>query len=335
MPFTETDAKPLFLRGPSLGTRVFLFALASVLLMVLDQREQHLSTIRNSLAVAVYPIRAVADLPFTAYAWLDETLAARAELLSENSTLRRRQLLMDAQLQRFASLEAENTRLRELMDSSAQVADRILVAEIMAVDLDPYRHRIALNKGTRDNVYQGQAILDAQGIVGQVTRAEPFSSEAVLISDPSHAMPVQVNRNGLRTIAVGTGDIARLELPFLPNNADIRSGDLLISSGLGGGFPAGYPVARVSLVERAPGEPFARVHAEPLAALNRDREVLLVWSTPETHEFADSLPDSVAGDPAAAPAESPAVPGDPTAAPAGSAEPPAEPLDEAAADEPE
>ncbi|MBA3564385.1 MAG: rod shape-determining protein MreC [Gammaproteobacteria bacterium] len=314
MSFNETDAKPLFLRGPSLGTRVFLFAVASILLMILDQREHHLTTIRNTLSVAVYPIRALADLPFSAQEWLHETFAARARLQEQNARLRHRQLVIAAKLQRFAALEAENTRLRELMDSTAQVADRILVAEIMAVDLDPYRHRIALNKGTRDGVYQGQAILDAQGIVGQVTRAEPLSSEAVLISDPSHAMPVQVNRNGLRTIAVGTGDIARLALPFLPNNADIRPGDLLISSGLGGGFPAGYPVARVAQVDRAPGEPFAKVSAEPMAALNRDREVLLVWSRVETPEFVEAEDDG-AGEPPAEPI------GDPTAAPPAEEEP--------------
>ncbi|MGH6884702.1 MAG: rod shape-determining protein MreC, partial [Geminicoccales bacterium] len=205
------------------------------------------------------------------------------------------------------------------------------------------RHRIVLNKGTRDGAYQGQAILDAQGIVGQVTRAEPFTSEAVLISDPSHAMPVQVNRNGLRTIAVGTGDIARLALPFLPNNADIRPGDLLISSGLGGGFPAGYPVAQVTEVETAPGQPFANVSAEPMAALNRDREVLLVWSRVETPQFQEAGADSPSGgDPAEAIGDPTAAPpaeaiGDPTAAPPAepigdpTAAPPAEPTGDPAA----
>jgi rod shape-determining protein MreC len=145
------------------------------------------------------------------------------------------------------------------------------------VDLDPYRHRIALNRGEHAGVYPGQALLDADGIVGQVIRVNPLSAEAILISDPSHATPVQLNRNGLRTVALGVGDIARIDLPFLPNSADILVGDLLVSSGLGDAFPAGYPVARVTRVERRPGESFARVEAEPTAALNRTREVLLVW----------------------------------------------------------
>ncbi|CAN5165765.1 rod shape-determining protein MreC [soil metagenome] len=308
MSFYDTEAKPLFLRGPSLGTRVFLLAVAAILLMVFDQREHHLTSIRETLSVAIYPIRALADLPFSVRERVADVFATRSALREQNARLERRQLLIAAKLQRFAALEAENARLRELMDSTAQVADRILVAQIMAVDLDPYRHRIVLNKGTRDGVYQGQAILDARGIVGQVIRAEPLSSEALFISDPSHAMPVQVNRNGLRTIAVGSGDIARIELPFLPNNADIRADDLLISSGLGGGFPAGYPVARVIEVQRSPGKPFATVGAEPMAALNRNREVLLVWSNDDSLMFeraadepADELPAKPIGDPTAAP----------------------------------
>jgi rod shape-determining protein MreC len=153
----------------------------------------------------------------------------------------------------------------------------VQVAEILSVDLDPYRHRIALNRGAHDDVFVGQALLDADGVVGQVTRVDPIGAEAILISDPSHATPVELNRNGLRTVAIGTGDVSRMDLPFLPNSADIRVGDLLVSSGLGEAFPAGYPVARVTRVQRRPGDPFARVEAEPTAALNREREVLLVW----------------------------------------------------------
>ena len=163
------------------------------------------------------------------------------------------------------------------METPAKLADRVQVAEILSVDLDPYRHRIALNRGGQDGVFVGQALLDAAGVVGQVTRVDALGSEAILISDPSHATPVEVHRNGLRTVAIGTGEVSRMELPFLPNSADIRVGDLLMSSGLGEAFPAGYPVARVKTVDRRPGEPFARIEAEPTAALNREREVLLVW----------------------------------------------------------
>jgi len=276
-PFSPTDTKPLFLRGPSLGTRMVLLAVLSVLLMFLDHQHGHLETVRRALAVAVYPIRVLVDLPSALIGWTAEHLSERGRLVAENRELRTENLRQRARLQQMASMEAENDRLRALMRSPAKVADRVQVAEILSVDLDPYRHRIALNRGAHDDVFVGQALLDADGVVGQVTRVDPIGAEAILISDPSHATPVELNRNGLRTVAIGTGDVSRMDLPFLPNSADIRVGDLLVSSGLGEAFPAGYPVARVTRVQRRPGDPFANVEAEPTAALNREREVLLVW----------------------------------------------------------
>jgi rod shape-determining protein MreC len=178
---------------------------------------------------------------------------------------------------RFEALEQENRRLREARAGSARVAERSIVAEILKVDLDPYRQRVLVNKGTRDGVFVGQAALDASGVFGQVTRVGPLSAELILISDPEHAIPVQINRTGVRTIAVGLGQTGQLLLPYLPRNADIAEGDLVVSSGLGGVFPPGYPVARVSEVRRDPSEPLLSVGAAPLAQLDRDPEVLLVW----------------------------------------------------------
>jgi rod shape-determining protein MreC len=286
----DRDDKPLFVRGPSLGARMLLLATASIALMVLDYRNNHLEAIRNALSVVVYPIRLAVDLPFSGTRWAWDNLRDRTDLIAENETLRETALDAQAQLQRLAALEAENVRLRALLESSAKVADRVLVSEIMSVDLDRFHHRILIDKGTRHGAYRGQALLSADGIVGQITRAEPFTSEAILISDPSHALPVEVNRNGLRAIAMGSGDLTRLSLPFLPNNADVEAGDLLVSSGLGGSFPAGYPVGVISSVERDPGEPFASIRAEPAAALNRTREVLLVWSGKPPED--DRKPDS-------------------------------------------
>ena len=168
----------------------------------------------------------------------------------------------------------------------------MLVAEILAVDLDPYRQRFSINRGLGDGVYVGQALLDANGVVGQIVGVEAFTSEAVLISDADHAVPVSVNRNGLRTIAVGTGDSGRLSLPYLTNSADIGPGDLLVSSGLGGVFPSGYPVGRVLEVHRRPGQSFAEVIAEPAAELDRDREVLLVWTAEDIEQ--NEAPTSLA-----------------------------------------
>lgn len=278
----------MFLRGPSLGTRLFLLGIFSVLLMFLDHREHHLEAVRNAISVAVYPVRLAVDLPSRGLSWLAESLSSRSHLLDENRRLRSERLEFLARLQRLEALEAENGRLRALLQSAPRVADRVLVANILSVDLDPFQHRLVVDKGSSDGAYVGQAMLDASGVVGQVTRVEPYSSEAILISDPSHAMPVEVNRNGLRTIALGTGDSTRVVLPFLPNNADIREGDLLVSSGLGGAFPPGYPVARVQAVERLAGEPFAKVVAEPTGSLNREREVLLVWNRSNRDDAGES-----------------------------------------------
>ncbi len=268
----------MFLRGPSLGTRLTLFAILSVSLMVLDHREEHLQSVRQVLSAAVQPIREAVNFPFAATEWVRLASRDRETLKFENDKLKSEQLINAVRLQRFAALEAENARLRALMESTAKVADRVLVTEILSIDLDPLRHRVALDKGLRHGAFTGQALLDAHGIVGQITRTGPLNSEAILISDPDHAVPVEINRNGLRTIAVGTGKPGELSLPFLPNNADIQDGDLLVTSGLGGRFPKGYPVGKVFRIERNPHQKFALIHAKPAAALNQNREVLLVWS---------------------------------------------------------
>jgi rod shape-determining protein MreC len=264
-----------------MGVRFLLLAIACIALMLLDRREQHLVKVREALSVVVYPVRVAVDFPFSAWHSLRETLAARDALIEENRQFRRERLETEARLQRLEVLERENERLRALLDSTARVGSRALVAEILAVDLDPYRQRLDLNRGLVDDVFVGQALIDAEGVVGQVVRVGPLSSEAVLITDADHAVPVSINRNGLRTIAVGTGDSDRLRLPYLTNNADIVVGDLLISSGLGGVFPAGYPVGRVLEITRRPDQAFAEVIAAPASSLDRDREVLLVWNEPE------------------------------------------------------
>ena len=264
------------------GLRFLLISIVSLALMFLDHRDDHLSRLRQAFSIVVYPIQAGVSLPFEAWRWASESLATRSTLLSENEQLKNEQLHFNVRLQRMAALEAENARLRAMLESSARVSDRVLVAEILAVDLDPYRQRFTINRGLGDGVYIGQALLDANGVVGQVVRVEAFASEVVLISDADHALPVTVNRNGLRTIAIGTGDSARLRLPYLTNSADVEPGDLLVSSGLGGVFPSGYPVGRVLEVSRQPGQSFAEVIAEPAAQLDRDREVLLVWTAEDT-----------------------------------------------------
>jgi rod shape-determining protein MreC len=269
-----------------MGARFLLLSLVCLALMILDHRDQHLERVRQGLSVLVYPVRMLVDMPFRGWANVRTNFASRESLVAENERLKRDRLNAEFRLQRLAALESENARLRELLDSQARVGSRALIAEILAVDLDPYRQRFDLNRGLVDGVYVGQALIDAKGVVGQVVRVGPLTAEAVLITDADHAVPVSVNRNGLRTIAVGTGDSGRLRLPYLTNNADVEVGDLLVSSGLGGVFPAGYPVGRIVEVRLRPEQAFSEVIAEPASALDRDREVLLVWNA------ADEVPST-------------------------------------------
>lgn len=273
----EADPRPLLLGGPALGLRLILFGLMAGGLMVADHRHHHLAAIRDFVATAAYPIQWTVQAPVAAWERLRESFATRARLQADNVRLAADNLALRLKLMRFESLEQENRRLREARASSSRVVQRTLVAEILRVDLDPFRQRVLVNKGTKDGVFRGQAALDANGIFGQVTRAGPLSAELILISDPEHAIPVQVNRTGARTIALGTGRSGLLSLPYLPQNADVIVGDLLVSSGLGGVFPPGYPVGKVRSVVRDPAQPLLAVEAEPLAALDRDPEVLLVW----------------------------------------------------------
>ena len=273
-------------RIPGLGVRVLVLILISILLMYFDHRDNHLDGIRRAVGAAVYPVRIVVDAPVSFWEWLGESTTSRNELELELGRLHAERLLTNARLQRLTALEAENARLRSLLEARTRVRDEVRVAEIMAVDANPYEHNLVIDIGSRDGVYDGQAIVDANGVVGQVIETGIMTAQAVLISDADHALPVEVNRNGLRTIAVGTGEIDRLDLPFLPNNADIRVGDVLVTSGLGGAFPSGYPVAVVNRVTRIPQEPFADVSATPAAALDQVREVMLIWSAPPVTEEA-------------------------------------------------
>jgi rod shape-determining protein MreC len=269
--------KPLFLQGPSPATRLLLVTLVSVAMMVADHRGGHLKPLRAGLQAALYPLQLLVDLPVSSAQWLSENLSSRQSLIEENATLRAQQVLLKAQLQKFIALESENRRLRELLDSSFKLGERVLVAELLSVDMDPFARHIVIDKGTLSGVYEGQPLLNADGVVGQVQHLSPLASTAVLITDPSHALPVQVDRTGLHAVVVGSGRADRLSLSYVPNSADIRKGDRLVTSGLGGRFPPGYPVGIVSEVIQDPREPFAQVTVTPSARPDRSRQFLLVW----------------------------------------------------------
>ncbi len=250
--------------------------------MTLDHRSDYVRHVRAGIAVIVYPLQYLVSVPANFLDWTEDTLASRESLQDQNADLRRENQALRSQLHKLTFIEAENRHLRELLQSSKRIGERVLIAELLSVDLDPYRRQVVINKGEQDDLlYRGQPLVDAYGVMGKLVHVNPFSSTAMLITDPNHALPVQVNRNGLRAVAVGTGSEGLLELQHLPNNADIEVGDLLVTSGLGCVFPAGYPAARVLEVDTNPSLPFARVTAEPLANLDRSREVLLVWPSTE------------------------------------------------------
>jgi rod shape-determining protein MreC len=287
-------------------------------LIIFDKRYDNLGQIRRFLSIVAYPVQVVVASPFEGWDWFRESVSSRETLRADKAKLEAELRLANFRLQRYEALEAETQRLRALRVNTAEVATRFVVGDIMDLDIDAFRERVLVDKGARDGVFVGQAVLDAGGVFGQVARVEQLTSEVILVSDASHAIPVQVNRNGLRTIAVGTGDMNRLKLPYLSTSADVVAGDLLVTSGLGGGFPAGYPVGTVAEVKRDPAQSLADVDVRPAAALDRSRELMFVWPKPETP--AQPAPQAAAQGPAHAAA--PAPQGAAAAAPQTAAAPP-------------
>ena len=274
--------QPLFLPGPSVTLRAILLLIASVAVMVADHSWHHLEAMRGVLeSYVIYPLRYTINVPVDFIRWADRGMSSHKFLLQENADLKEQQLRAQVSLQKLSVLERENDRLREMLGAKPKVGERMLVAELLVIDLDPNRQQVVINKGADQGVYLGQPVIDAWGVMGQVVHVADTSATAMLISDPNHAIPAQINRNELRTTVFGLGYGGRLELRHIPHNADIEPGDLLVTSGLGGRFPANYPVARIVEIERPVGETFAKVIAEPVAHLDRSREVLLVWHEEE------------------------------------------------------
>lgn len=300
--FGEGDVKPLFSKTHTLGLKMVTLVLLSLVLMFVDQRANHLELLRSALLLTAEPIQYMAGLP-TALASVGDYFESRGDLRNQNQVLSQRILLLRAKVQRLNAVEAENQRIRALLQSSQKIHQRVLIAGVLSASPDPYRHYIMLDKGRLDGVYRGQALIDAYGIVGQVTKVGLSSATAILITDPSNGIPVEINRTGLQTIAQGSGDGFGLRLPYLPRNANVKPGDLLVSSGLGGRYPPGYPVGTVTRIDHEPGEYFLSVRARPAAHLRQGREVLLVWrdkTRPASNETARITEDQPAKAPATA-----------------------------------
>ncbi|MDX1380657.1 MAG: rod shape-determining protein MreC, partial [Xanthomonadales bacterium] len=292
--------------------------LLSIALMAMDQRGHYVPRVRAAAVHFIEPVYHAIEWPFRTARTLGNRMRSQASLRGENAVLRDELQRRRAELQRLEALSEENERLRALLGAGVGHGYDYRFAELVQVDLDPFSHHVMIDRGEAHGVVPGQAVIDGNGVMGQVDRVGPHFAGVRLISDPNHALPVQVNRTGLRTVAYGTGDTNRLVLPNVPPQADVRVDDLLITSGLGTRFPYGYPVARVVEVNRDPGETFATVMAEPLALLDRGREVLLVvpgsGPVPDPDalpEGVDALPEApIAGDAAAAPTDDAAGEGD-------------------------
>ena len=314
-----------------LGVRLLVLSVLCVALMVVDARFEALKPVRSQMGLVLTPFYWLADLPVRTWQRTTEQISSSTSLVAENEKLKAEALLMQRRLQRLAMLTEQNVRLRELLNSSALVDDKVIVSELIGLDPNPFTHRILIDKGERDGVFLGQPVLDASGLMGQVVEVMPYAARVLLLTDVTHSIPVQVNRNGLRAIAVGTGSPDYLELRHVAETADIKEGDLLVSSGLGQRFPSGYPVAQVTEVVRGSGQPFLIVRAIPTAMLNRSRYLLLVFSdsrSPEerataaaqAQETADRAAAEQAGE--SAPSEAAPATQVPDAAPTGTGSPP-------------
>lgn len=246
--------------------------------MVADHRFDYLYNMRYYMGTAAYVIHYLANLPTRAFDKIHHQVVSRHELDLENKTLREKNLLLSSELQKTNALIDENNRLRELLLSARNRTDKkVVIAELVAKDSTPFKQRIILDKGARNNAYIGQPILGARGVIGQIISVTPISATGMLICDPSHAMLTQIGRSQISAVAVGIGNPHRLELRYLPLDSDVREGDTVITSGLGGRYPPDYPVGVVSEVVRSTDDTFATVYVAPYAELDRGKQVMLVW----------------------------------------------------------
>jgi len=265
------------INAPSHTTRLVLLSILSVALMMLDHRGHHLEKIRAGLNVLVYPVQLIAAAPAYVVRNLSDFFTASSTLRSDNEKLLTERQLLQAKLQQFDALEQENQRMRKMLDSAAQIADKFIAAELVEVSAEPFTRKVVVAKGSRDGVHVGQAVIDAHGIMGQVTQVAGHVARVTLITDAGHAIPVLDNRSGLRMLVFGTGNSDTLKVPYLTANTDIKVGDLLVSSGMGETFPPGYPVAKVENIVNDPDESFLTITAKPAAQLNHGKQVMLIW----------------------------------------------------------
>lgn len=289
----EHQPPQFFNRGPSLLARLSFFVIISIALMVTDAHFKYLGALRQSLSVIIFPLQRLANSPVELFDRVSGFFVTQALLQSENLTLKQQQLVNASQLQRFQALQAENNQLGKLVNAQQQpYGEKSVVADILYGSHDPFVRKIVVDKGTSHNILAGDAVLDDIGVIGQVTRAYPFSSEITLLTDKNQSVPVQILRTGQRVIVVGFGQEGLLDLPFMPTNGDIQNGDILVTSGIDGTYPAGLPVAAVTKIERNAAYSFAKITCTPSGGVDRHKQVLILAgsSQPAAHKVAQTLP---------------------------------------------
>lgn len=269
-----------FIRGPSPFVRLVFFSALSLALIATDSRLHYLAEVRQGFFTLLHPLQIIANAPFNLYHAGSEYLTAHKTLVETNRQLSEQALHDGAKLQRLNELEVENEHLRSLLGASQTIAQPARLAEILHMGRDPFSQKMVVNLGSRQQIKPGQAVVDGDGVIGQVTRVYPMSSEVTLITDKELSIPIQIERNGLRAIAFGAGIDNVLDLPYLPVNVDIQIGDRLITSGIDGVYPVGLAVAEVTDIERNPDSPFARITSMPVAGVKNHRQLLLI-SIPE------------------------------------------------------
>lgn len=272
----EHTPPPFFKRGPAPVVRLAFFASLSFALLVLDARFHYVEGLRNVLALAAYPFQRAATAPVAMAQRAAEFFVSQEKLQAENSALRAELLDTARDAQRYETAASELAQLRGMSEMRARLKRRTITAEVLYTGRDPYDYKVILDKGSQHAVAAGSPVIDADGIVGQVTRVHTLVSEVTLLTDKAQAIPVQVTRNGLRAVAFGAGASGMIELRFLSANADVRNGDRLVTSGIDGSYPPGLAVARVVRVERDAAQAFARVICEPVAGVDRSRYVLVL-----------------------------------------------------------
>jgi rod shape-determining protein MreC len=267
---------PIFKHGPSPQYRVILMLICSALLIFFDHKMTSFERVRGYLQSLVSPLQYLATAPKQLLDWSVDNMVTKKQLVDDNKTLKMNELVYKERAIQLRIVQQENDRLRALLHSPVRVDVKTMLAEILSVDGDPYSQQVVINRGANDDVHEGQAIVDDQGVVGQILHAGTITSRVLLITDVSHAVPVRIERNGTRLVASGTGNINRMSINHVSNSTDIKPGDLLVTSGLGGKYPEGYPVARVTIVKKDESRPFAYVQSEPIAQINRLRYLLLM-----------------------------------------------------------